>query len=1611
MRSLKKSLEEVIQPFFAAKPQPRKRSRANASLDFEALQPRTLMATIATSDGSWFDPAVWSAGVPDANQEAIISQGVTVELDGADHFAKSLVIQGDLVVPEEAGADADKSLTTRWIHVNSNGQFIVGTETDRYENRFTLTLNGTDLESDHVIAGAMMPVSNNDGFLMTAGGGRIQFYGKEKLSFTKLAATVETGSDTIVVANVIERNFEKGAIGANGEFITSASDDGELDWANGDQIVIASSSYDYTEEEVRTVVNVSNNLDGTSTLTLDSALNHRHYGAIESYSDATETEPATRTYEIDLRAEVALLSRNIKIQGLESQDTDIKFGDRKKLQTESRTRAGGLSDAEANAAPDLQVANGVGGHIMIMPGSGQIAVAGVQLNGMGQSSQKGRYPIHWHNGGSRPNDVFRNSSVTNSNNRGVTIHGTHDLTIEGIVLHDIHGHGFFFEDAIETGNTLVGNLALGIHAVGGNDADFANPGGKDPFVVDTHDSVLETGSRFSSSAAFWITNPNNTFIGNIAAGAGDQRTDNWAGTPGPAGTGFWFAIPRAALGDAKASDVTPIYAEFGGFSNNAAHSTAVGLNFDRGSDLEDAADPSKNLNAIQLANEYSPREGGVKSGSKLSYFVNDFTAYKASGAAFYHRGEANSIQFNNLRIADSYNGPWAVSENVYNDSLFVGNSKDNYDLTRKVGGPRLYDGAGLYTGTHFAGFSQPNAFSFQVEGSSFGPTMYHAFVDTSFENDNTLNHIAHAVSDFTRGPNGVFRQNHDLGRPAQWIKAVMDYDGSLTTQLGGGVGYSIVPNVDFLVDADDIVLPGNGAALTNDIYARIRVENNNDGQDRYGDFKDSRNETLVRFISQDGDVINAVEGQNNGNRSWIQIAAKTDLEGTVEETFTIEFGRNGVPQNGFVLDMDNQDGGRPELNPLIQDKVEAARIVVKIVGAQNYTPSNGSETFTEVFNDQDLRSARAGVVYFRDSATGDLFVNMGITNTQNRINFTNGGPLQTIFESRPVESRKVKDGTKIEAEHFDNGVNGIAYHDQDAINSLGSYRNDTGVDVTPTQVGSITDGEWLEYTAEIVGNAYNVQLNISSTTGGSVRLFAGLKNSAGFLRDFGTTNVPNTGGEFQSILFEGIDLTFAEGENAVIRIQFEGGEFEMDSFEFAPATQAPYANGHLIKADLNTTTIELEHYDTGGQGAAYYDNTPGIKDYQNERFDIAGNDSSDNFRTDEDVDTNENALTGRVFDGEWLEYTVDIQPGLYNISLLKVWGGQNNGVKLFIANSNSATTFSPLGEFVFASGNNNETITLEEIDLTPWAGNDRVIRVEIVGNWMGLDHLKFQSLSQIAPSVDIVDVTPDPRNTVVGEVAINFDEDVDGFDMGDLTLTRDGSVVDISGLSLTEITPSQYSLDLSSVTSVSGNYELKLSSEASGIEDLAGNELAIDAMDQFVVDLVGPTVESVIVNDGSSQRSMVTQLTVTFSEIVEGVDENSFVLINTSNNKQIVPTVIANVINGKTVATLTFGGSGVIGGSLADGDYTLMTLSSSVKDSAGNALDGNADGLSGDNAIDTFFRFYGDINGDRKVNVLDFFQFRNAFRGNYMAAFDFDGDGNINIFDYFQFRDRFGKSL
>src|SRR5262249_38598456 len=159
--------------------------------------------------------------------------------------------------------------------------------------------------------------------------------------------------------------------------------------------------------------------------------------------------------------------------------------------------------------------------------------------------------------------------------------------------------------------------------------------------------------------------------------------------------------------------------------------------------------------------------------------------------------------------------------------------------------------------------------------------------------------------------------------------------------------------------------------------------------------------------------------------------------------------------------------------------------------------------------------------------------------------------------------------------------------------------------------------------------------------------------------------------------------------------------------------------------------------------------------------------------------------------------------------------------------------------------------------------------------------------------------------------------------------------------------------------------------------------------------------------------SMVNSLTVTFGGAV--MLDPGAIELRRQDGSLVAAQFSISLVGGKTTVVLTFAGPAFVGGSLADGNYTLSVRADRVHDRWGRELDGDGDGWAGGNRSDGFSGLFGDSDGDGDVDGQDRDRFRAAFHTNageagYLWYFDFDGDGDMDGRDNGQFNRRFGKS-
>jgi cell migration-inducing and hyaluronan-binding protein len=388
-------------------------------------------------------------------------------------------------------------------------------------------------------------------------------------------------------------------------------------WRVGDEIVLASTDFDPRQAERRTIAAISAN-----TITLDRKLDYMHFGKV--------------TFDVDERGEVGLLTRNIRLQA--------------------------SADAETSY---------FGGHVMAM-GTSKMYVSGVEFNRMGQHLTLARYPIHWHLIGDAMGQYIRNSAIHDTFNRCVTVHGTHNLRVENNVTYNTVGHCFFLEDGIETGNQYARNLGIQTKCHPTKPCVPTNLAAAGEIRTGTNGQASKEVliPSDNTAATFWITNPNNVYRDNVAAGSDSN--------------GFWVSLPEHPTGQFEGTDLSkttwPRRTKIGEFKGNVAHSNYDAFMFDRNN--------APNGTFGVTGSSHQPKENPADATSKTVESVfEDLTAYKNRNGGIWGRGEMHT--FRNVKLADNAMGYTHASGNFGRDpytsrvvdSLFVGE-------TENVGNPK-----------------------------------------------------------------------------------------------------------------------------------------------------------------------------------------------------------------------------------------------------------------------------------------------------------------------------------------------------------------------------------------------------------------------------------------------------------------------------------------------------------------------------------------------------------------------------------------------------------------------------------------------------------------------------------------------------------------------------------------------------------------------------------------------------------------------------------------------------------------------------------------------------------------------------------------------------------
>ena len=440
--------------------------------------------------------SIWTwggTGTPLAGELIHITEGQTILLDTSTPILKMLLIDGGKLMYDR---DADDlNLNSEYILIINGGALEIGTEDEPYENKATITMHGHVRCTELPIYGCKS-IGVREGSLDLHG----VFV---PMTWTHLAATVEPEDTEITLMN-----------GVN--------------WAVGSEIVIATTGDRASMGESEKSVIESVSADG-KTITLTEPLKFKHISISQTFGE----------HEVETRAEVGLLTRNVKVTGAINQQfvTEIPACEKPFVANEEAVQScfqgkfGEEIGTDEFGAIIFIHAKEVDKH------QAQARISYSEFTSVGQAFRVGRYPIHFHINGNASSSYVRGNAIHWSFNRACTIHAVDNLLVEHNVAFNVKGLSFFIEDGVEENNIVQYNLAVFTR----QSNSLLNPD-------------IQPGS-------FWIVNPNNIVQHNAVAGSTHF--------------GYWFRVLKNPDGPSRTTSYCPANAPIGRFYNNSAHSCGL----------------------------------------------------------------------------------------------------------------------------------------------------------------------------------------------------------------------------------------------------------------------------------------------------------------------------------------------------------------------------------------------------------------------------------------------------------------------------------------------------------------------------------------------------------------------------------------------------------------------------------------------------------------------------------------------------------------------------------------------------------------------------------------------------------------------------------------------------------------------------------------------------------------------------------------------------------------------------------------------------------------------------------------------------------------------------
>ena len=335
-----------------------------------------------TNPRMWSNPQHWpSNSLPLAGEDVIIESTWRMHLDLNPPKLGNVYIYGEFTFDDTQNLNFTANII---LIQGPNALLVIGTPQAPFQNKAIITLNGNRFSKELVLSRTMNLGSKAIGIF-----GNVSIYGKPpQKTWLKLAQTAPSGSSEITLTTF------------------------PSNWKIGEIIVVAATGYDAGQTETATIASISG-----KTLVLTDTLKYEHL--VQPFlSNNSINDPNNVDWKIPpvLAAEVALLSRNIIIQGGEDEEESLEqfhFGCR-------------ILSGEFSTSMNTY--------------TGHFEIDGVEIRNCGQggffTSRDPRYSLAIKNGGNNmKNSFISTSTIHHGYNTGIGIHVTNGIRILNNVIY------------------------------------------------------------------------------------------------------------------------------------------------------------------------------------------------------------------------------------------------------------------------------------------------------------------------------------------------------------------------------------------------------------------------------------------------------------------------------------------------------------------------------------------------------------------------------------------------------------------------------------------------------------------------------------------------------------------------------------------------------------------------------------------------------------------------------------------------------------------------------------------------------------------------------------------------------------------------------------------------------------------------------------------------------------------------------------------------------------------------------------------------------------------------------------------------------------------------